>query len=449
MKRLLMTDLIAWQQQIQRKPLILQGARQVGKTYLLEQFGRDHFNATHYFNFEKQAHLTDAFVGDLDPKHILQQLSLLQDRAIDAHQDLIIFDEIQACPNALTSLKYFCEEMPNSFICGAGSLLGLHLADTSYPVGKTQKLTLAPMNFIEFLQALDKQLLVDQLMQLTPTRTISPIAHQQLWQLLKCYFITGGLPEVVKLYCKQQDNLLHACQTVRARQHDLIEDYLADIAKHAGKINAMHINRIWHSVPEQLARTQDGGSKKFKFKGVVPGIDRFDKLAGAIDWLEAAGLILKVHIAHHAELPLAAYAPQNAFKLFMFDVGILGAMSQLSPQSILDYQYGSYKGFFAENYIAQAFIAANPKQALYAWQAKNGISEIEFLQVFGQDIIPIEVKAGHVTQAKSLQVFADKYHPAYRVIMSAKPFSIDNNRHKHYYPLYLASRLPLQDLSIT
>ena len=433
-----MTQLLAWKHSNNRKPLILRGARQVGKTYELVKFAHQHYKNHHYFNFEKEGRLAALFDQDLDPSAIIQALSLYRQVTINIEHDLIIFDEIQACPNALTSLKYFCEDLPNIHVCAAGSLLRIHLTPVSYPVGKVDHLEMYPMSFHEFLMALGDNAYAELLDSLTLNRKISTLAHQHLWQRLQHYFITGGLPEVVKLYKTHHHDLFTCFNQVRQKQADLIDDYFSDIAKHSGKIDAMHINRIWRNIPEQLAQTQDSSAKKFKFKGVIPGIDRYSKLVGALDWLEAAGLIIKVNIINKAELPLKAYSKNNAFKLFLFDVGILGALSEINPQTLLKYDHGSYKGFFAENYVAQAFNYSTSTQ-LYSWT--EGKSEIEFIHDINGTIIPIEVKSGWVTQAKSLKVFAEKYRPQYRVIMSAKNKSI--NPEVHSLPLYLAEYFPL------
>lgn len=441
MKRLVLAKLVAWKQTKNRKPLILKGARQVGKTYVLREFARSHFPKAHYFNFEKDVRLASVFQESLDPRYIIQSLGLYQQADIDIERDLVIFDEIQACPAALTSLKYFCEDLPEMHICAAGSLLGVYLNAAAYPVGKVNHIDMYPMTFGEFLLAAGDQHYFDLLQSISTTHSKLPtIAHQHLWHRLQHYFITGGLPEVVATYIENKNQLVTAFDKVRKRQNDLIEDYFADISKHSGKINAMHINRIWRSIPEQLARTQDSGAKKFKFKGVIPGIDRYSKLVDALDWLQAAGLVLKVNIVNRAALPLKAYTKDNIFKLFLFDIGLLGAMSEITPQSILNYDYGSYKGFFAENYVAQAFTFTT-HSGLYSWTENT--SEVEFVRQVDNDIIPVEVKAGWIAHAKSLNIFVNKYHPPYRVIMSAKPLHIDPNAQLQKLPLYLAEWFPL------
>jgi len=209
------------------------------------------------------------------------------------------------------------------------------------------------------------------------------------------------------------------------------------MAKHAGKLNSLHLDRVWKNIPAQLAKTQNSGVNKFKFKGIIPGINRYNRLINVIDWLESAGLIIKVKIVNSAQLPLLAYTKENTFKLFVSDIGLLGALSELPPKTILDYAYGTYKGFFAENFVAQELLTAGTKN-LYCWQ--EGRSEIEFLQERAGNIIPIEVKSGIITRAKSLQIFAAKYQPQHSIILSGQNLFIDTATKVYRYPLYLASK---------
>lgn len=441
MKRQYYKKLQEWAANGHKKPLMLRGVRQCGKTYLLQYFGANDFPNAHYFNFEKNPELVKVFESNLDPKHLIVLLEFHQNRSINIFTDLVIFDEIQAIPRALTSLKYFQEEMPELALCCAGSLLGVKLNQESYPVGKIQTGYLYPLNFIEFLRAIDENLSADLIENCKIDTIIPPLAHDRIWERLKWYFIVGGLPEAVQTFIDNKDNLFVAFEKVRITQGQLLSDYYADIAKHSGKVNAMHIDRIWRSIPNQLARTVDGSSKKYQFHGVVEGIDRYSRLANAFDWLENAGLIFKIPIIQTAEQPLSAYTEENRFKLFVFDVGMLGALSNISPRTILEYQYGTYKGYFAENFIAQEFISTNCKE-LYAWQ--EGHAEVEFVRNIDGDILPIEVKSGNVTHAKSLQKFVEKYGSKYRTIMSGRQFKIDQRNGIHSYPLYLAAKFPIQ-----
>lgn len=440
MKRLYYRKLQEWKANKHKKPLILHGVRQCGKTYLLKHFGANEFPNFHYFNFEKTPELAKLFESNLDPKHLIDQLSFHQNKNIDIANDLVILDEIQAVPRALTSLKYFQEEMPELALACAGSLLGIKLNDESYPVGKVQTEYLYPLSFIEFLRAIGEDLSADLIETCQVDTVIPSLAHDRIWERLKWYFIVGGLPEVIQTFIEYKDRLFVAFEKVRENQLQLLSDYYADIAKHSGKINAMHIDRIWRSIPHQLASSVDGSSKRYQFHGVIEGIDRYSRLAGALDWLENVGLILKVPIIETIEHPLSAYTEESRFKLFVFDVGILGALSGLAPQTILEYQYGTYKGYFAENYVAQEFTSTNCKE-MYAWQ--EGRSEVEFVRNIHGTILPIEVKSGNVTHAKSLHKFVEKYSSKYRTIMSGRPFKIDLRNGIHNYPLYLVSRFPI------
>jgi len=437
MKRKMMGRLIEWKSEKERKPLLMKGVRQVGKTHLLKKFGEDHFRQYHYFNFEKQKDLAKIFEQNLVPERILSELSFSMDRPIHMGKDLVIFDEIQECPQALASLKYFQEDCPKLHLCAAGSLLGLHLNPGSFPVGKVTFETLRPMSFEEFLMANhDKSLPFIQ--NHTEKDHIPDIVHQHLWEQLKRYFVVGGLPEAVATYCQNKDDLFEACRLVRKKQDDLLNAYYSDIAKHSGKVNAMHIDRVFRAVPSQISHVQDCSVSRFKFKGVVPGVTHYDRLVGAIDWLEATGQVIKIHIVNTGYLPFKGYVKENFFKLLLFDVGILGNMSGLSPQSILEADYGSYKGYFAENFVAQEFLA-NGVDSLFSWQEKK--AELEFLLERSGQVIPVEVKPGSVIKSKSLSIFSEKYHPRNQLILSGRPLSFENEKNVHYYPLYLSGPL--------
>lgn len=276
LNRKITADLKKWKLSTKRKPLILQGARQVGKTSLLKSFGKNHFTKFHYINFEADKSVHSIFEKDLIPKRIIDELSIYLDTPITPSKEFIIFDEIQECPNALTSLKYFQEEMPESYICSAGSLLGVYLS-SSFPVGKVHFLNLYPLSFLEFLEALDKKMLLKPLDDVT---NISEVAHKKLWDNLKLYLITGGMPEVVKIYLEHKEKSLQEAYTkIRETQQDLIKSYIVDIAKYSGKINSLHIERTLTSAAIQLGQTVDGSSQKFKFKGVIPGYAGYKDLA--------------------------------------------------------------------------------------------------------------------------------------------------------------------------
>lgn len=434
MKRSFFHKLIGWKNDNKRKPLIVKGVRQVGKTYLLKEFGKE-FPAFHYVNFEKDPDLYKIFEKSLEPKKMIESLEFYLDTSIDIQRDLVIFDEIQECPRALTSLKYFYEELPELYLCAAGSLLGVHLLPVSFPVGKVDLMTMRPLSFEEFLMAIEDERGLSALRDSSKRKEIPEVAHHHLWEKLKHYFVVGGMPEAVVTFRENKEDLYRAFSEVRKKQNDLITAYHADMAKHSGKVNALHLERIFKNIPMQLQQTQNGSSAKFRFRGVIPGVSHYLRLAGAIDWLEAAGLILRVNIVNSGKLPSKAYAKDNAFKLLLFDVGILGVMSGLTPQVILDYDYGSFKGFFAENFVAQELMLEQ-NQELFCWM--EGSAEVEFLKEVQGKIIPIEVKSGWVTRSKSLKAFHEKYHPNKRVILSGKPLELNERGGVYYFPLYLA-----------
>ncbi len=439
MRRDIEQNLLEWKNSKNRKPLIIKGARQVGKTYSLKKFGAENFKNFHYINFEKQINIQKIFSKNLDPINILNELSLELSIEINIKHDLLIFDEIQTVPQALTSLKYFCEEMPELAICAAGSLLGLKLSPVSFPVGKIDYLYMYPLCFSEFLEAVGKNQFKKALESNLHSQTISETLHDKLWEILKVYFIIGGLPEVVENYTSSTETLLfNKFQKAREKQKQIISTYLDDMTKHCGKENSMHIERLWKDIPSQLAKEQDSSAPKFSFKGVIPGIQAYSRLVGVIDWLEATGLIIKVKIVKQASKPLSAFTKENRFKLFMFDVGILGALSSLKIPDIWDQDYGNYKGYYAENFVAQELqYGTSLLEDLYSWS--EGEAEVEFLKDLDTGIIPIEVKSGANTQAKSLKSYINKYQPAYSVILSAKNYHIDQVKKVHYYPLYLAN----------
>jgi predicted AAA+ superfamily ATPase len=447
MKRAIENQLLAWKNiadtKAQRLPLILLGARQVGKTYTLKKFAQENFPQYHYVNCEKQRSIAEVFNGNLDPKTVIDNLSLALNTPINKNSDLIILDEIQAVPHALTALKYFAEEMSECAIIAAGSLLGLKLNEVSFPVGKVDYLHMYPFTFFEFLQGIGDDLLLEHLQASLKSKSIkiSNLLHEKLWEKLKVYFVVGGLPAAINTYKESKVSAFEKFEQVRATQEKLIASYFDDMSKHSGKENAMNIERLWENIPNQLVREQDSSSSRFRFKGVIPGIKSYSNLVGIIDWLEAAKLIIKVKIVNHAGIPLSAHTQENRFKLFCFDCGLLGALSELKPSEILNYNYGEYKGYFAENFVAQELSAKNFKHNnLYAWS--EGTAEIEFVINTDQGIIPIEVKSGSNTQAKSLQSFRSRYNQAYEMILNAKNISIEQERKLYKYPLYLAALVP-------
>lgn len=416
MKRMRESDLTRWQTAAGRKPLILLGARQVGKTYILRVFAARNFTNSVYLNFESDKGLHRVFDQDLDAQRIINDLRKLG-HEIQIGKTLLIFDEIQNCESALTSLKYFCEGIPELHVCAAGSLLGLQLAEGSFPVGKVDLMSLYPMTFLEFLHGIGDLSLYDYLLSVQDgSSNWSEVMHPRVFARFKDYLIIGGLPEVVAEFAKNLDQVSTAYEVARKKQESLIFQYVADIAKHSGKVNSMHIERVWSNAASQLATTHDGKSDKFKFKGVVPNIRGYERLAGAIEWLQKAGLIVKVPICKKPASPLRGYTEDSVFKIYLFDVGILGAMIGLRPSTVVAYDFGSYKGYLAENFVTRELVSQGIE--LYCW--RESTSEVDFLIEDDTGIIPIEVKSGQSNQAKSLGVYIKKYQPRHIVKLSGR-----------------------------
>ncbi|MCK4799193.1 MAG: ATP-binding protein [Spirochaetes bacterium] len=439
MKRLLYNKLLEWKNNSHKKPLILTGTRQVGKTYLLKRFGKKEYNNTFHFDFDKEKEtLTPIFEKSIDPNKIIKNLSVLRNQKIDLLKDLIIFDEIQQCPKALNSLKYFNEDYPGVSICAAGSLLGLSLSSESYPVGKVSYMNLYPLTFYEYLLNDGEQLLLEEYNNGLSDMSIAPVAHNKLIEKLLIYYIIGGMPEVVDNFLNQQENFQLALNTARTIQKSLVNDYSNDFAKHAGKLNATHIQSIFKNTPLQLASYGDYSVNRYKFKDVIAGKKGFGALNGPITWLEKAGLLIKVLIANRSEIPLISFCKENIFKLYLFDIGILGCMLGIEPKTLLLNNYGIIKGFFVENCVAQELLASIETN-LISWKERN--AEIEFIYSFDNKIIPIEVKSGKRTKSQSLKSYQDRYQTDYVIQITAKELQVSNSG-LFNIPLYYSGFLP-------
>ncbi|MFH1729076.1 MAG: AAA family ATPase [Pseudomonadota bacterium] len=434
MKRNILNKLINWKNSQNRKPILLKGARQVGKTYIIKEFGKTNFENVHYFDFMKNKKLCDSFLDTLNPDQILLNLELQNKIKIDINKDLIVFDEIQECEKAISSLKYFYETYPGAFIIGSGSFLGLSLGTSSFPVGKVEKLNLYPMSFFEFLEGIDNEKILNLMTDGYVNNKISKVLHDEVLIYLKYYIITGGLPEVVSTFHENSNDLQLAFAKVRELQKSLLFDYEADISKHSGKSNAVKILSVFNNVPLQLAR-ENKQNKKFIFKNILPKNSNYSNLEDPISWLTKAGLIHKISICKRAVEPLKAYTEENRFNLFMFDIGILGAMLDLDPISIFKSTYKEYKGYIFENFVIQELVSSQ-KFDFYSW--KEGTSEIEILARTESGITPIEVKSGLNTKAKSLKVFVEKYAPQKRYLLS--PLNIKKcDSGMVFLPIYCAS----------
>lgn len=405
------------------------GARQVGKTFVLKKFGEDVYANTVYLNFENNLSLRKLFEASLEPKAILKALSIEMDAEILEGKTLLIFDEIQECPQALNSLKYFCEMMPEQHVVAAGSLLGVKLSHIKgFPVGKVQFLTLYPLSFFEFLEALKELKLKDFVKEQKNSEPLPPNLHDKLLGYFKEYLFVGGMPEAVAEYVNSQN-----VSKVREIQKAILNAYSLDFAKHAPSAHIMKINQVWEVVPSQLAKE----NKKFIYSAIREGA-RAKDFEAALQWLVEAGLIHKVSLISTPKIPLSAYADINVFKVYLVDVGLLGAMSNLSPKTLLhdNELFQEFRGALTENYVAQELV--HRRYPLFYWTSE-GKAEIDF--IFEQDgfIYPLEVKSGHSSKKKSLKVYGDVYHP--KLLVRLSPMNLKKDGDVLNCPLYLVEKL--------
>ena len=391
MKRFITEKLIAWKNSKDRKPLILKGARQVGKTYILKEFGKNNYDNVAYFNFDHDDGLAGLFAHTKDPKRIIEQLSLANGKKINPQTTLIIFDEIQECPNALNSLKYFCEEANDYHVACAGSLLGIRLSKTSFPVGKVDFLNLYPMTFSEFLIADNSKNLVSVMKNTMEIKQIPKIFESQLIEKLKIYYIIGGYPEVVYSWVNDKD-----IEKVNKIQKNILDSYENDFSKHTDSSVANKISLIWNRVPSQLARE----NKKFIYNVVKEGA-RAREYEGALNWLNDANLITKCYLVNKCSFPLKAYNDLSAYKIYLNDVGLLRRMSNLDSSIILEGNklLEEFKGSFTENYVANVLNYIFEEAPNYYTFDRN---EIDFVIQRKNKIIPIEVKSDKSTNHNSL-----------------------------------------------
>ncbi|MFV0339323.1 MAG: ATP-binding protein [Parachlamydiaceae bacterium] len=432
MDRDIYKKLKSWKHSERRKPLILNGARQVGKTYSLMHFGKTEYKSIVYLNFEKDERLAQYFEGSLDPKELIKILSIHKEIEIVPHDTLLIFDEIQNAPKALNSLKYFQEEANEYHIAAAGSLLGVKTAGgKGFPVGKVNFLHLYPLTFFEFLSALGNEKLRSYLEANQACEPFPEPIHEKLIQLLKYYFFIGGMPEAVAEYAHSEK--LHI---VREVQKEILSAYEQDFAKHAPPHEIMKITTVWGQIHRQLAKE----NKKFIFSSIRKSARGRD-YEESIQWLTDAGLIHKSYLIESPKFPLSAYANDHNFKIFLADVGLLGAQSNLSPQVIIEGNqlFMEFKGALTENYVAQELIASRNIPPYY-WTSE-GIAEVDFLFEEDHEIYPLEVKAGANAKKKSLLVYNQKYSPS--KLFRATTMNLKKDRNIYNFPLYLVSRLGL------
>lgn len=394
MERSIYSSLKKWKDSPTRKPLILQGARQVGKTYILKEFGAREYSEVVYINCDDNNDMQNMFV-DYDVDRIIRSMSAISGISIKPSTTLLILDEIQEVERGLASLKYFCEKAPEYHVAVAGSLLGITLHEgTSFPVGKVDMLYMYPMDFEEFLLAMGKELLVE-LLRSNSWAALTPL-RGMLTELLRQYYFVGGMPEAVKTYVERGD-----IWEVRSIHSKIIDAYRNDMSKHVPKQQVQRINMVWNSIPSQLARD----NKKFIYGALRKGA-RANDFEIAIQWLVDSGLVHKVHRISKPVVPLKFYEDMASFKLFLLDCGLLGALSETPPEQILigDNVFEEYKGAFTENYVLQQ-LKSLPRTFVYYYSNDNSTLEIDFVVQHEAHVIPIEVKAEENLRAKSLRQF--------------------------------------------
>jgi len=404
MERDIYHKLIEWKNATTRKPLLLQGARQTGKTYILKEFGSREYRHVIYCNFEEDPQLNEFFTGNLNPRHILEMLSLYKKHTILPEHDLIFFDEIQSSNNALNSLKYFNEEASEYHVVAAGSLLGVKLSEPkSFPVGKVTMLTLYPMTFNEFLAAAGESRYRTFLENISSIEPLPKPFHQELIDLLKMYYFVGGMPEAVATYADAR-----SFENVRTVQTDILKSYMLDFAKHTPAADIPKLSLIWDSIPAHLARE----NKKFVFSAVSKGA-RAREYENALQWLHDTGLINLAYAVETVQQPLSGFVNRNAFKVYTLDVGLLGAMARIQADIITRKHelFTTYHGAFVENFAAQQLIATY-QPTLHYWKNEGYKAEVDFLYEHGSSIVPLEVKAGINPKNKSLVSYDKRFKPA-------------------------------------
>jgi len=409
MRRSAIEFLHEWKNRKGRKPLVIKGARQVGKTWLMKSFGSNSFENIAYINFESQVNLQSLFLEDFNLSRIMRAIAIASGVNPVAGKTLIIFDEIQAAERGVTVLKYFCEELPEFHVIAAGSLLGISLhKNTSFPVGKVEFLQLHPLSFTEFLHALSEQ----QLLELLNEKDWKLIAvfKNRFIERLKQYYFVGGMPEVVQAFSETNDYA-----QIRAIQLNILQSYENDFSKHAPYGIVPRIRMIWNNIPSQLAKE----NKKFIY-GLLKEGSRAKEYESALLWLEDAGLVHKIYNITQAAIPLKSYESHKSFKLFVFDVGLLSAMNKIDHSVLLESNrfFKEFKGALTEQFVLQQLVIHTSLQINY-WSSERSEGEVDFVIQNSQTIIPIEVKAEENLKAKSLKVFCDKYNvKGIRVSMS-------------------------------
>lgn len=426
-----------WRISHERRPLIIQGARQIGKTWMMKKFGNEHYSYTAYFNFEASPELKREFANTKDPARIISILALYCNTPIQADNTLIIFDEIQECPDALNSLKYFCEDAPQYHIMAAGSLLGVAIHNQNgFPVGKVDFLRMHPITFREYLRAANPDI-VDYIDNIEAIRPLPEIISGKIWEAFRRYEICGGMPRAVVASIENKGN-----DAINKEQEEILTSYYFDFSKHTSASEFPKIAAVWQSLPSQLAKE----NRKFVYRVVKPGA-RAREYENAISWLREAGLVYQIFCVSKPGLPLSAFDDLNAFKLYMLDIGLLRSLAKLPPEIFSTSgvsSFSEFKGALTENIVAQALVAQQAPTPRY-WTS-NGTAEIDFLIQEGLSIVPVEVKSATNTAGKSLSVYINKYVPDTALIFSAKELTVThitgNNTTVLNIPLPLVDWLP-------
>lgn len=428
MKRKITDSLIEWKDSLDRKPLIINGARQVGKTYIIEQFGKEHFENTIHLNMEIEVALSGFLDNELSPKKIVQYIEAVKGVEFKTGKTLIFFDEIQSCERAITALKYFCEQTPEYHVVAAGSLLGVALnrKKYSFPVGKVDEMNMFPLDFEEFLWAMNRQQLAEEIKShYSINKPMPEPLHQAALELYQKYFIIGGMPAAIASFISTESYI--KVQTV---QNNIFNEYIADMAKYADASTSIKIRACYNSIPAQLAKE----NSKFQYKIVQRG-GTANIFGESIEWLIFAGIALKCQRLEHGQIPINVYVDLINFKLYFGDIGILTLRSEMPLQTILSTieEENTFLGAMTENYVAQVLTAKGYK--LLYWQSE-GKAEVDFVIQIEGSVVPIEVKKGYRTRSRSLSVFISKYKTDYSIRISKKNFGFENNIKS--VPLYAA-----------
>ncbi len=426
--RTVIKELEAWKNREDRKPLIMLGARQVGKTSVLKLFGKEQFEHCAYFSLDEEKGVCDIFRTTKNPMRIIEQLSFLTDEPILPHKTLIVLDEVQDCPEAISAMKYFCEKAPEYAVACAGSLLGLTFGHGgfSFPVGKVDHINMYPVTFSEFLEQKDAGL-YRYFMSIGSLEPLPEVFFDRLSQAFTSYRISGGMPEAAMKMI--EGDMRGVEKTLR----DILQDYTLDFVKHASPLLANRITHVWNSLPSQLAKE----NRKFVYQLVRPGA-RAREYEDALTWLQNAGLIYKVSLCATPQIPLKSYENLSIFKVYCLDIGLLRVLSELSAEAYLSDSptLKEYKGALAENYVLQSLLANGMKCSRY-WASGNK-AEVEFIVQHGANVVPIEVKSGTSVAGKSLAEYNKKYSPSLRIRFSMLNLKRDDALLN--IPLFLADR---------